>query len=236
MIPPPRLRRCITMPLSDSQLQSIERESANRSLFARELVVGTLSQTLPELAQQQRDQQQQQQQQQSGVQTPASSTTTATSSPETPNASTVAAAATAAAATKKQSRDQGATASSTSSKSSMVPTMVQQTHNVTGSIAASSFGTGLPSQGLPPNPSGTAGSQNNSSMVPTLIHAVIPTPLVSWFFFFSFFFRFLHGTVVFVKENGNCSEFLTVKIFEYRKWNNWPVLNFFLFSFPKKLV
>ncbi|XP_033210304.1 E3 ubiquitin-protein ligase KCMF1-like isoform X2 [Belonocnema kinseyi] len=41
--------RCITTTLSDTQLHTIERESANRSLFARELVVSTLSQALLDL-------------------------------------------------------------------------------------------------------------------------------------------------------------------------------------------
>lgn len=41
--------RCITTTLSDSQLHTIERESANRSLFARELVVSTLTQALSDV-------------------------------------------------------------------------------------------------------------------------------------------------------------------------------------------
>lgn len=45
--------RCITSILSDSQLHSIERESANRSLFARELVVSTLTQALLDLTEEQ---------------------------------------------------------------------------------------------------------------------------------------------------------------------------------------
>lgn len=43
------LYRCITTTLSDSQLHTMERESANRSLFARELVVSTLTQALSDL-------------------------------------------------------------------------------------------------------------------------------------------------------------------------------------------
>lgn len=175
MIPPPRVRRCITTTLSDSQLQSIERESANRSLFARELVVGTLSQTLPELTQQQ---QQREQQQSSTVQTPASSTTTATSSPDTPNASS------ALVLTKKQSstqdakRDQGASASTVNKSAVVTSGQQQQQPHLVQAQAASSLGSGLPCQGLPSNPNGIGASQN-TPMVQTLMHSVLPQPLVS---------------------------------------------------------
>ncbi|KAL7288954.1 hypothetical protein TKK_0016917 [Trichogramma kaykai] len=67
------LPRCITSTHTDSQLQSIERESANRSLFARELVVSTLVEALPELAAPE----------QQPLQTPTSSISTVISSPET---------------------------------------------------------------------------------------------------------------------------------------------------------
>ncbi|XP_014295908.1 E3 ubiquitin-protein ligase KCMF1 isoform X1 [Microplitis demolitor] len=46
------LPRCITSSLSETQLQNIERDNANRSLFVRELVIGTLSQTVAELTEQ----------------------------------------------------------------------------------------------------------------------------------------------------------------------------------------
>ncbi|KAG7190348.1 hypothetical protein KM043_006461 [Ampulex compressa] len=151
------LPRCITTTLSDSQLQNIERESANRSLFARELIVGTLSQTLPELIQQQ-----------SAVQTPASSATTATTSPETPNAnnSTV--------STKKLSLTQEAKRDQTTSKHVTQTSTQQQPHIV--QAAAGSMGAGLQSQGLPPNPNSHA--SQNPPMVQTLMHTVLPQPLV----------------------------------------------------------
>ncbi|XP_043247812.1 E3 ubiquitin-protein ligase KCMF1-like isoform X1 [Colletes gigas] len=150
------LPRCITTTLSDSQLQDIERESANRSLFTRELIVGTLSQTLPELIQQQ-----------SAAQTPVSSATTATTSPETPNAisSTV--------STKKLSLAQEAKRDQATSKH-VTQTSTQQSHIV--QAAAGSMGTGLQSQGLPPNSNNLA--SQNTPMVQTLMHSVLPQPLV----------------------------------------------------------
>lgn len=196
IIPPPRLRRCITTTLSDSQLQSIERESANRSLFARELVVGTLSQTLPELTQQQQQQQQQRDQQQQSssslVQTPASSTTTATPSPDTPNASSNV--STKKSPLQEPKRDQGGTTATVNK--SAVPTSTQQqqqqTHLVQG---ASSVSSGLPSQGLPSNPNGVATAQNNP-IVQTLMHSVLPPPLVSVSFLFFPIIQFIDGGFV----------------------------------------
>ncbi|XP_053975776.1 E3 ubiquitin-protein ligase KCMF1-like isoform X2 [Hylaeus anthracinus] len=150
------LPRCITTTLSDSQLQNIERESANRSLFTRELIVGTLSQTLPELIQQQ-----------SAAQTPVSSATTATTSPETPNANT------STVSTKKLSLTQEAKRDQATSKH-VTQTSTQQPHTV--QAAAGSVGTGLQSQGLPPNSNSLA--SQNTPMVQTLMHSVLPQPLV----------------------------------------------------------
>lgn len=150
------LPRCITSTLSDSQLQSIERESANRSLFARELIMGTLSQTLPELIQQQ-----------STAQTPAVSATTATTSPETPNANT------STISTKKLSLTQEAKRDQTTSKH-VTQTSTQQPHII--QAAAGSVGTGLQSQGLSPSPNSLA--SQNTPIVQTLMHSVLPQPLV----------------------------------------------------------
>ncbi|KZC10533.1 E3 ubiquitin-protein ligase KCMF1 [Dufourea novaeangliae] len=151
------LPRCITSTLSDSQLQNIERESANRSLFTRELIVSTLSQTLPELIQQQ-----------STVQTPVSSATTATTSPETPNASAT------AISTKKLSVAQEAKREPAASKHA-TQTSTQQSHTV--QAAAGGVGTGVQSQGLPPPNSNSLASQN-TPRVQTLMHSVLPQPLV----------------------------------------------------------
>lgn len=150
------LPKCITSTLSDSQLQNIERESANRSLFTRELILGTLSQTLPELLQQE-----------SVAQTPVSSATTATTSPETPNANipTV--------STKKLSLTQEAKRDQTMSKN-VTQTSTQQSHTIQST--AGSGGTGLQSQGLPPNSNNLA--SQNTPMVQTLMHSVLPQPLV----------------------------------------------------------
>lgn len=150
--------RCITSSLSDSQLQNIERESANRSLFTCELILGTLSKTLPELTQEQ-----------SVTQTPVSSATTATSSPETPNAnsSTV--------STKKLNVTQEAKRDQTMSKH-VTQTSTQQSHTVQ-TTTAGSVGTGLQSQGLPPNSNNLA--LQNTPMVQTLMHSVLPESLVS---------------------------------------------------------
>lgn len=149
--------RCITSSLSDSQLQNIERESANRSLFTCELILGTLSQTLPELTEEQ-----------SVAQTPVSSATTATNSPETPNAnsSTV--------STKKLNVTQEAKRDQTMSKH--VTQTTQQSHTVQ-TTTASTVGTGLQSQGLPPNSNNLA--LQNTPMVQTLMHSVLPESLVS---------------------------------------------------------
>ncbi|XP_076164476.1 E3 ubiquitin-protein ligase KCMF1 isoform X2 [Ptiloglossa arizonensis] len=150
------LPTCITTTLSDSQLQNIERESANRSLFTRELIVGTLSQTLPELIQQQ-----------SAAQTPVSSATTVTTSPETPNANT------STVSTKKLSLAQEAKRDQATNKHVM-QTSTQQSHTV--QAAADSVGTGLQNQGLPPNSNNLA--SQNTPMVQTLMHSVLPQPLV----------------------------------------------------------
>ncbi|XP_014489369.1 PREDICTED: E3 ubiquitin-protein ligase KCMF1-like isoform X1 [Dinoponera quadriceps] len=157
------LPRCITTTLSDSQLQNIERESANRSLFARELIVGTLSQTLSELLQQQ-----------CTVQTPASSATTATTSPETPNANT------SIVSTKKLSLAQEAKRDQATNKQHVTQASAQQSHILqaaaAAAVAAGSVGSALPNQGLPPNSNSIA--TQNSPIVQTLMHSVLPQPLV----------------------------------------------------------
>ncbi|CAK9795107.1 E3 ubiquitin-protein ligase KCMF1 [Anthophora plagiata] len=152
------LPKCITNTLSDSQLQNIERESANRSLFTRELILGTLSQTLPELTQQQ-----------SGAQTPVSSATTATTSPETPNANT------STISTKKLNVNQEAKRDQTMSKH-VTQTSTQQSQHTVQTTTAGSVGAGLQSQGLPPNSNNLA--SQNTPMVQTLMHSVLPQSLV----------------------------------------------------------
>ncbi|XP_067207405.1 E3 ubiquitin-protein ligase KCMF1 isoform X2 [Linepithema humile] len=156
------LPRCITTTPSDSQLQSIERESANRSLFTRELIVGTLSQTLSELMQQQ-----------CNVQTPASSATTATTSPETPNANA------SIVSTKKLSLAQEAKREQATSKHVTPQASMQQkeSHILQAAAATTgSVGSGLQNQGLPPNPNSIA--TQNPPIVQTLMHSVLPQPLV----------------------------------------------------------
>ncbi|XP_068978799.1 E3 ubiquitin-protein ligase KCMF1-like isoform X1 [Bombus flavifrons] len=151
------LPKCITSSLSDSQLQNIERESANRSLFTCELILGTLSQTLPELTQEQ-----------SVAQTPVSSATTAASSPDTPNANS------SSVSTKKLNVTQEAKRDQTMSKH-VTQTSMQQSHTVQ-TTTAGSVGTGLQNQGLPPNSNNLA--IQNSPMVQTLMHSVLPESLV----------------------------------------------------------
>lgn len=161
-----RFRRCIITTPSDSQLQSIERESANRSLFARELIVGTLSQTLSELMQQQ-----------CAVQTPASNATTATTSPETPNANTSIVSAKKLGVTQEAKREQ-ATSKHVTSQASMQQKeshILQATAATTGSV-----GSGLQNQGLSSNPNSIA--TQNPPIVQTLMHSVLPQPLVSIYF------------------------------------------------------
>ncbi|XP_011302019.1 E3 ubiquitin-protein ligase KCMF1 [Fopius arisanus] len=151
------LPRCMATTLTDSQLQTIERESANRSLFARELVIGTLSQTLPELTDHH-----QQANELSAVQTPASSTTTATTSPETPGS-----------AVKKPSlhdtkRDhQASTATGTTTTGAVTKSVVSSTGQ---QLPLHSAGQGLP------NPNGI--NTQNPTIVQTLMHSVLPQPLV----------------------------------------------------------
>ncbi|XP_012283373.1 E3 ubiquitin-protein ligase KCMF1 [Orussus abietinus] len=153
------LPRCITTTLTESQLQSIERESANRSQFVRALVIGTLSQPLPELTQQ------------LTAQTPASSATTASTTPETPNANASVAPAKKQNATQEPKRDQ------TSTNKAVVQTSAQQQqqqHVLQSAIGG--VGGGLQSQGLPPNPNSI--TAQNTPMVQTLMHSVLPQPLV----------------------------------------------------------
>ncbi|XP_043495638.1 E3 ubiquitin-protein ligase KCMF1-like isoform X3 [Polistes fuscatus] len=153
------LPRCITTTLSDSQLQNIERESANRSLFVREITLGTLSQTLPDLLQQQL----------SIAQTPISSATTATTSPETPNASTI--------STKKLNVTQETKRDQTSSKHvTPPPVQPQQQSHIVQAATGSVVGTGLQTQALSTN--STSITSQNQPMVQTLMHTVLPQPLV----------------------------------------------------------
>lgn len=204
IIPPPRVRRCIATTLTDSQLQSNERESANKSLFARELVIGTLTQTLAELTLQQH---QQQQQQLSAVQTPVSNIFI--TSPEAPSASTT--------LTSKKINQQHDTKrdhhhhhqpqSQTQPQQQQQPQ--QQVSTVTGTTTtgngtttkANVTGQGTQSQattacqGLPSNPSGI-GTQN-SSMVQTLMHSVLPQPLVSFKLLFLFDFIYLFDLFIY---------------------------------------
>lgn len=164
-----RFRRCIITTPSDSQLQSIERESANRSLFARELIVGTLSQTLSELMQQQ-----------CTVQTPASNATTATTSPETPNANTSIVSAKKLGVTQEAKREQ-ATSKHVTSQASM---QQKESHILQAAAAAAattgSVGSGLQNQSLSSNPNSIA--TQNPPIVQTLMHSVLPQPLVSIYF------------------------------------------------------
>lgn len=165
--------RCITSTLSDSQLQNIERESANRSLFARELIISTLAQTLPEL-------------QQSSAQTSsaASNATTATTSPETPNVSastppTAKKSSIAQDAQSRESREQQTTNKQQQQQQQQHPvqsTQQQQQHNVQAAIGGNVLPTGHQSQGLPPNPNNIL--PQNAPMVQTLMHSVLPQPLV----------------------------------------------------------
>ncbi|XP_018346672.1 PREDICTED: E3 ubiquitin-protein ligase KCMF1-like [Trachymyrmex septentrionalis] len=158
------LPRCIITTPSDSQLQSIERESANRSLFARELIVGTLSQTLSELMQQQ-----------CAVQTPASNATTATTSPETPNANTFIVSAKKLGVTQEAKREQ-ATSKHMTSQASM---QQKESHILQAAAAATttgSVGSSLQNQGLSSNPNSIA--TQNPPIVQTLMHSVLPQPLV----------------------------------------------------------
>lgn len=166
----PHLYRCITTTPSDSQLQSIERESANRSLFTRELIVGTLSQTLSELMQQQ-----------CNVQTPASSATTATTSPETPNANASIVSTKKLNLTQEAKREQ-ATSKHVTSQASMQQQKESHILQAATATTTGSVGSGLQNQGLPPNPNSIA--TQNPPIVQTLMHSVLPQPLVSIHFFF----------------------------------------------------
>ncbi|XP_046417696.1 E3 ubiquitin-protein ligase KCMF1-like [Neodiprion virginianus] len=158
------LPRCMTNTLSDSQLQIIERESANRSLFTREIVVSTLSQALPELIQQ------------SAVQTPGS---TATTTPETPSG------VVALVPAKKSNSNQEVKRDQTTTNKYVVQQnpQQQQSHQTlqtgaaaTGSQSQAATTVGPTNQGLPPNPN--AVSAQNTPIVQTLMHSVLPQPLV----------------------------------------------------------
>lgn len=155
------LPRCMTNTLSDSQLQSIERESANRSLFAREIVVGTLSQALPELNQQ------------SAGQTPTSTNTT---SPDTPSASVPINSAKKINSNQDVKRDQTSSNKFVAQLNSQqqVPQNLQNT--AAGSQSQVTPFIGNLNQGLPPNPN--AVNAQNTPIVQTLMHSVLPQPLV----------------------------------------------------------
>lgn len=144
----------MTTTLTDSQLQVIERESANRSLFARELVVATLSQALPELAEH------------SSAGATGSTTTT---SPEAPSGAS-ASAPQHQTGGKKLSSNQKVKRDQTPSK--------QSSTNVQTAAGSQSQNTtiGPLSQGLPPNPN--AVSNQNTNVVTTLVHSVLPQPMV----------------------------------------------------------
>ncbi|XP_017889888.1 E3 ubiquitin-protein ligase KCMF1-like isoform X2 [Ceratina calcarata] len=158
------LPKCITSSLSDSQLQNIERESANRSLFTRELILGTLSQTLPELTQQE-----------SVAETSLSSATALAASPETSTANT------STVSTKKSNVTQEAKRDQTMSKH-VTQTSTQQSHTAqtTTSTIAENVGSGLQSQGSPPNSNNLASlnATPTTPMVQTLMHSVLPQSLV----------------------------------------------------------
>lgn len=154
-------------------MQTVERENANRSLFVREIVISTLSQSLPDLLSQ--HSQQQQQQSLSDVQTPASSTTTtATTSPETPNAC-------GAVTTKKLlilGQDVGKREQQQQSQSQSAAASTATT--TTGVTKLQTSGQQPQSQGLPAaNP-----------IVQTIMHSVLPQPLVNYF---DLFFRTINS-------------------------------------------
>ncbi|KAJ8683028.1 hypothetical protein QAD02_018820 [Eretmocerus hayati] len=170
------LPRCIASTATDSQLQSIERESANRSLFTRELVVSTLVEALPELTNSQ-------QHTTSDAETPVS---TAVSSPETANSvcsaqpsmvkkspTTVASSSSTGDNSKKEQQQTHAT----SKPSSNGMHVTQQSANSSHQASDATVATGInPNQGLPPNPSAVS-SQSAQPVAPTLMH-VLPQPLV----------------------------------------------------------
>lgn len=118
-------------------------------------------------------------QQQCTVQTPASSATTATTSPETPNANT------SIISTKKLSLAQEAKRDQATSKHVTSQASVQQkeSHILQAAAAAAaaaatgSVSSALQNQGLPPNPNSIA--TQNPPIVQTLMHSVLPQPLVS---------------------------------------------------------
>lgn len=162
IIAPPRLRRCTTTTLTDAQLQSIERDNANKSLFARELVISTLSQTLPELTLRQ----QQQQQQQSSVvpaSSSSSSTTITATSPEPPSgcANAIAKKSMASTTLQEGKRD--------GNKSTLQ--MSSQQHQTQSTITTDNVNVPIQNQGLASNP-----------IVQTLMHNVLPQSLVSLLF------------------------------------------------------
>ncbi|XP_001606088.1 E3 ubiquitin-protein ligase KCMF1 isoform X1 [Nasonia vitripennis] len=170
------LPRCIASTPSDSQLQSIERESANRSLFTRELVVSTLVEALPDLATTQ------QQPASSTVQTPASSVSTALSSPETPSAATSKKSATASGSSVQESAT-GSKREQPSGAAALTKQQQQSQHSTTQATpannlhqAAAAATATAANQGLPANPNAVS-AQSAAPVVQTLMH-VIPQPLV----------------------------------------------------------
>lgn len=113
------------------------------------------------------------------MQTPASSATTATTSPETPNANA------SIVSTKKLSLSQEAKREQATSKHVTSQASIQQkeSHILQAAAATTtgSVGSGLQNQGLPPNPNSIA--TQNPPIVQTLMHSVLPQPLVSTFIF-----------------------------------------------------
>jgi len=111
------------------------------------------------------------------VQTPASNATTATTSPETPNANTSIVSAKKLGVTQEAKREQATSKHVTSQAS-----IQKESHILQAAAAATtgSVGSGLQNQGLSSNPNSIA--TQNPPIVQTLMHSVLPQPLVSIYF------------------------------------------------------
>lgn len=205
--------RCIASTPTDSQLQSIERETANRSLFARELVVATLVQALPDLTQPA-----------VAAQTPVSPNLSSAhiSSPETPGGTAATAISMSSASLgralvngqqqqqqpqqdgnkkesagtlgKQQQHHNNASSHSSSQHQQQTSIANQLATNASsgGNVAGASVGGGaatatVQSQNISTNPNAVT-AQNTAPMVQTLMH-VIPQPLVSLLLFFLIMFE-----------------------------------------------
>ncbi|KAK0161462.1 hypothetical protein PV327_009930 [Microctonus hyperodae] len=153
------LPRCTTTTLTDAQLQSIERDNANKSLFARELVISTLSQTLPELTLRQQQQQQLSVVPASSSSCSSSTTITATS-PEPPSgcANAIAKKSTGSTTLQEGKRD---------GNKSTLQMSSQQQHQTQSTITTDNVNVPIQNQGLTANP-----------IVQTLMHNVLPQSLV----------------------------------------------------------